>query len=33
VIGQRVLLVVDLHGLVQRQKRHLVRRHHCDSMI
>jgi hypothetical protein len=31
VIGQRILGVVDLHRLVQRQERHLVRRHHGFS--
>src|SRR5205085_1237131 len=32
VIGERILLVVDLDGLVERQKRHLVYGHHFGSM-
>jgi len=33
VIGQRVLGVVDLDGLVQGKERHAVHSHHDDSMI
>src|SRR5687768_16729603 len=33
VVGERVLLVVDLDGLVERKKRHAVDRHYSDSMI
>src|SRR5207247_287369 len=33
VIGQRVLGVVDLDGLVQGKERHAVHGHHDDSMI
>src|SRR4029453_2214804 len=31
VVGQRILLVIDLDGLVERQERHLVRRHYDFS--